>query len=436
MSENKQSLNNIYDEKYEHDSQELTERLFRTDRLFLLDGFLLKRYIDAAKKVLGVAELDSLPQNRSYYIDRNGYSYEIAEFLNNPNYLFMPPSTYYSFVVSPEQESSKTLSAPFSFLDESLTLAYKKYREIIKFITKDDVAIISFKFNIRDLNDVSKIHRLKNTIMSIDTLNERVGDIAMLQKMCEELKQDDNILSDAYIEQMMALVKKTGPGVKNILSKVYVDRLPFTFQSFYIQYPQSIISLYDANNSNTLIFHSSVDFKLCEDAPGYYSVLLTAENVIDNLEKLKFIDYHLNPGYVLEKAELLEDLFLLDNGYDVNRLSKFELERAKSKLSTETPEIINALHEIKNYLEQPKVNVKRALESYLPAVKFMLAYARSEFNIVNKLLCLYDWPGYIRRYYSDNSALEHEIGKMPSAKKYYVLKYLSNELRRSESQND
>ncbi|HOT77329.1 MAG TPA: hypothetical protein PK467_16200, partial [Candidatus Wallbacteria bacterium] len=168
----------LYEEKYEKESEALMERLFKTDHVFRLDDFLLKRYIDVLKKVFGYSGLDALAENASYRMDKNGYCAEIADFLNNPNYLFMPPATYYSIIVSPEQQDARLEDATFSFLEECLNSAYKKYDEIIKFLTKDEAAVIQYKFNLRNFDDISKIHRLRSVNLNIDTAGERVADIS------------------------------------------------------------------------------------------------------------------------------------------------------------------------------------------------------------------------------------------------------------------
>ncbi|HBC76586.1 MAG: hypothetical protein A2008_07865 [Candidatus Wallbacteria bacterium GWC2_49_35] len=427
----------MYAEKYEKDSEDLLERLFKTDHIFKLDGFLLKRYVEVLRKVFGYDRLRELPQDRVYHIDKNGFSFEIADFLGNPNYLFMPPSTYFSVIVSPDQQDARLLDAPFSFLEECLAAVYKKYREIIKFITKDDAAVIQYKFNLRNFDDITRIHRLRSITMSIDTTDERVVDIARLQKSARGLAENDNLLSDAYIAEMMELVKKTGRGVKNILSKAYLDDITVALQSFYIQYPQTIISLFDAANKNTLLFYQHGEYTPPEDdTGGVYPVVIGAKNIIENLEALKFIDYHTNPAFIADKAELLEDIFLFEKGFDVNRLSKFEISRTKSGLASSMPEIINILHELKGVFEQPRVNAKKELAKLPVTAKFILAYAKSEFGIVNKLLCLFDRANFVRRYYSDIAGLERDITQMPPDKRYYVLKYLSREIRRSDVINE
>ncbi len=440
MSANKDGetpYRDIYDEKYDKESDILLKKLFKTDRIFKLDGFLLKRYIQVLIKIFGYRTLEKFPVETACHIDKNGFSLEIAGYLDNANYLFMPPCAYYSIIISPEQQNARLLYEPFSFLDECAVSAYKKYGEIIKFLTKDDAAVIEYKFNSRNFDDISKIHRLKSVTMSVETVSGRVADIAKLQKMINELSIDDNILSDAYISEVIDYVQKTGRGVKNILNKVFVDEISAALQSFYIQYPHMVISLFDAANKNTLLFYKPQDYNPPADTPpGLYPVALSANNIIDNLESLKFIDYHSNPSFILERAELFENLFLLEKGFDVNKLSKFELARAKSDLHSAMPDIINNLHELKGLLEQPKINAKKETARQDTAVKFALAFAKSEFNIVNKLLCLFDNHNYLRRYYSDIAALEREITQMPPAKKYYVLNYLARQIKRSDVIND
>ena len=100
------------------------------------------------------------------------------------------------------------------------------------------------------------------------------------------------------------------------------------------------------------------------------------------------------------------------------------------------PEIINILHELKGVFEQPRVNAKKELAKLPVTAKFILAYAKSEFGIVNKLLCLFDRANFVRRYYSDIAGLERDITQMPPDKRYYVLKYLSREIRRSDVINE
>ncbi len=432
-----QSCEDIYNEKYERESEILFTRLFKTDCFFKLDGFLLKRYIDVLIKLTGYRQLENFNPAGGCRIDKNGYSLEVAEFLGRTDYLFMPPAAYYSIIISPEQENIRHAYLPFSFIEECSNHIYKKYREIIKYITKDEAAVIEYKFNVRDFNDISKIHRLKNVTLSIDTIDGRIAEITKLQKLAAGLGEDDNLLSDAYVSELIDCIQKNGKGIKNILNKLFTDNITIALHSFYLQLPHTLIVLFDSANKNTLLFYYPEASETAPDkTDGFYPISITSENIINNLESLKFIDYHTNPLFIQQQAETLEDLFLLENGYDLNRMSKFEISRTKSELHQAMPGIINSLYELKGLMEQPESKTKKYISRINITARYILAYAKTEFDIVNKLLCIFDKHNYLRRYYSDTARLEKEIASMTPAHKYYILKRLEREIKRSDITDD
>jgi len=112
-------------------------------------------------------------------------------------------------------------------------------------------------------------------------------------------------------------------------------------------------------------------------------------------------------------------------------MSNFELERVRSGLVGDLPPIVEELSELKNKIEKQKKLLKSTVKGLSEGAKYMLAFAKAEFPIVNKLLCLFDRNNYLRRYYAENYDLLNELEKMSVIRKYYVLKKLSTQIKRS-----
>jgi len=417
-------------EKYARESKTFIGKLFDTDHYFRLDGFLLDRYIEALVTVLGHKAAESLPRSVPYYIDMCGYSKEIADFLGNRNYLYLKPSMYYALIVSPEQISAGLTYTPLSFIKDVLAASYKKYDELFKAVTKDNVVILQMKLNVRNLEDINQIVSLKSVNTKADTIEGRVSDITKIKKMIELLGENDNILSDSYVEDMMAAAKKVG-NIKNVVSRMNTEDTYQAINSFYVEYPVPALMLFDAENEKSLFFHGMADFELDSHIDSVFAVLIGKTSVLENLEKLNFIDYHMNAAFIGEKIEEIENLELIDRGHDINRMSNFELERVRSELSGNLPPVVEELNTLKNKLEKQKKLLKSTVKDLSEDVKYMLAFAKAEFPIVNKLLCLFDRNNYLRRYYAENYELLNDIEKMPVIKKYYVLKKLSTQIKRS-----
>ncbi len=405
-------------------------RLFDIDHYFRLDGFLLDRYIETLITVLGHKEAGSLPRCRPYYIDMCGYSKEIADFLGNRNYLYLKPSMYYALIVSPEQAGAGTSYMPFSFLKDALAAAYKRYDELLKVLTKDNVAVLQMKLNIRNLEDVNQVVSLKSLNMKIDTIEGRVSDITKIKKMIDLLGDNDNILSDSYVADMMTAAKKVG-NIKNAIGRLNTEDICQAINSFFVEYPVPAMMLFDAENEKSLFFHGMSDLELDSRAEGVFGVLIDKTSVLENLEKLNFIDYHMNAAFIGEKIEEIENLELIERGHDINMMSNFELERVRSELTGSLPPVVEELAELKNKIEKQKKLLKSTVKGLSEGAKYMLAFAKAEFPIVNKLLCLFDRNNYLRRYYAENYDLLNELEKMPVIRKYYVLKKLSTQIKRS-----
>jgi len=423
-------IKDFHKEKYERESKVLMGRLFDIDHYFRLDGFLLDRYIETLITVLGHKEAESLPRGRPYYIDMCGYSKEIADFLGNRNYLYLKPSMYYALIVSPEQAGAGTSYMPFSFLKDALTSAYKRYDELLKVLTKDSVAVLQMKLNIRNLEDVNQIVSLKSLNMKIDTIEGRVSDITKMKKMIDLLGDNDNILSDSYVEDMMTAAKKVG-NIKNNIGRLNTEDIYQAINSFFVEYPVPAMMLFDAENEKSLFFHGMSDLELDSRSEGVFGVLIDKTSVLENLEKLNFIDYHMNAAFIGEKIEEIENLELIERGHDINMMSNFELERVRSGLVGDLPPVVEELAELKNKIEKQKKLLKSTVKGLSEGTKYMLAFAKAEFPIVNKLLCLFDRNNYLRRYYAENYDLLNELEKMPVIRKYYVLKKLSTQIKRS-----
>lgn len=430
-NETDKSLNSIYDEKYRHEAGEFFSRIFNPEKFFVMNEYLAKKYIETLVRVLGIKEAEKIPAAGNYRIDKSGYCPEIAEILNMPYYMYLAPSVYYCIIVSPEQKNSMLINNSFSFLEECLDYAYNKYDETVKFITKEDIALIQLKFNVNNLGDLSKIHRLKSVNMRIDTISGRLEDVEKLKKMHRDLALNDNLLDDSFINKMTELIKKTG-NIKNTMPRLFTDDSSMVLQSFYINFPSLVVALNDRANNATLLFHNAPEMESVAAETGVYPVYLSKQSVIDNLQKLKFIDFHSNAAYIDQKIRDLEELFLLKKGYDINNMSKFEFERLRSEKSSEMPELINELHEYKSHIEWRggKGSKNNSEFKLSPDAKMILAFAKEEFNVVNKLLCVFDKSNFLRRYYCERAELMFEIEKLPLYHKYYILKKLAGDLNR------
>jgi len=422
----------LYEEKYERESLALAEKIFRTKDIFPIDGFLLKRYIRVIAGLLGEEKAGKIPADGRFTIDAMGYSPRIAEIVGSPDYLFLPPSTYYAIVVSPEQSRMNYSDPAFSFFPGCMGEVYKKFAETIKAVTKEDAAVVQFKFNVRNVVDLTKIHLLRHFSVKMDTVDGRVADMTSLKKKLDGLAADDNILKDEYVKDAMELIEKLGD-VKAVLPKIFAGDCAFVVDSFYMNYPNQAVVLVDSNNDRTLVFHTKKDFEFDSGGERVYPVFIDEESVIENLEKMNFIDYHLNPAYIEDRIEDIENLFLIDAGYDVNRLSSFEIERVKSENEQKMPAIVGELHDIKQKLEATKKTVKTAiLKNASLQAKYCLAFAKAEFNMVNKLLCFFDTTNFLRRYFSDQARLFRDLEPFLAEKKYYILKKLTQQIKRSE----
>lgn len=423
----------LYEEKYENESAALAERIFRSKNLFPLDGFLTKRYIRVISGILGAEKASRIPEDGSYSIDAMGYSPQIAGLIGTPNYLFLPPSTYYAIVVSPEQARMNYAAPAFSFFPECMAEVFKKFSETIKAVTKDDAAVVQFKFNVRNVEDLSKIHRLRHFSVKVDSVDGRVSDMVELKKRLDGLSTDDNLLDDAYVNGAMELIGKLG-NVRQVLAKLFTGDCAFVVDSFFMNYPREAVVLVDSANDRTLVFNREPGLAFDSEGEKVYSVNIAADEVMHNLEKLNFIDFHLNTAYIEDRIADIENLFLLDLGHDVNRLSSFEIERVKSENESKMPKLAVELHELKQKLESSRKPARTgALKNLSLEAKYALAFARSEFNIVNRLLCFFDGTNFLRRYFSDPSGLFRQVDSFPLEKRYYVLKKLSQQIKRSET---
>ena len=190
---------------------------------------LIERYNRALKHLTGLeTALDE------FHIDISGYSPEVGDELNNPDYLNPDGVNRLFIILSTEQKSCPLLNARFSTARFILRSFIDRNENQLFALTARDAVTGELVDNLHTLRDPSQLLHLSKTTVEADTTGGAVKTAAKLRDRIETFKTvPDAWWDDALIAEMITLAGQAGDVIRN---PVTFDAMEFEVSDFWTQH--------------------------------------------------------------------------------------------------------------------------------------------------------------------------------------------------------
>ncbi len=394
--------------------------------LFKVEGELAKKYNETLEKVFGFkCDLES------FRIDKRGLSPEVAEHLKKKypdklefgeNYLNIRSANRFMMIASPDQKHSPLVAPQTSYEDGLFDEVYRQARHTIEDVTSDEIMFGELENRISIFRSVEDLLQLRTIELSLDTINQTVQNYFALQKMCDNLGEEDNALNDEYISKMRKLVERVGDIRNRSISRVF----PITKEvhCFYVEFFKGTHCLRNFTNGDKIrgIFISHEQEVKKTFGPEIIRMDLHEPKVFDVLHKYGFLEY--NPDLITKRMTEVEDEILLSQGLDVAGMQDWERKRVVTESYNLFPEVWHELKDMRGILESTDKEFGSMMKRKNYEIKVKLA--DSEDEIVKHLLAEID-PTDVQRVYEFNKRkFRVEFPTLPINRQRYIAYTLLN----------
>jgi len=402
------------------------ERTLRSEglngnHLFLVEGDLVANYNKALKLITG----KETAQPR-FFIDKRGESPELEAELGQ-NYLQCGPANRYIIVLSPDQKDSELMHEEFSFDREFLDQFYQQYLPGIELVSRVDVLYGPISTGVQtysSLEDLLLIEEVKTELKSPSGFIESAVE---LQGLTEKLRANPSLLVEndsEAVKKMLELIGKVGDvrgyDIDGFNSKKDVS-------SFFTRLYGGVHVFRDEiyANKTTVVYNDTEAENWPENSPKVTFISISQKDtVIDFLVKNDHA--YFSEELIKPRLDLLMDITLVSQGYDVASLNTWEKLRAignvKAKdLPQEWQELNTLQTSVAKGYDFDKLVKKASAE-----VKAMLLVPSERYqenpqlvgNLMTKL-----WDHDYKRMYAHNKRdLEHAFSAADDNLKNYIAK--------------
>lgn len=187
------------------------KRLYDNDlifgRLLTIDqSHLIERYNKA------LAAFDLPPTDLlAFDIDRTGFSPQIAEAMDNPDYLDPNGINRRFIVLTPKQSTLPVVHTRFSNTDALMHEFFAANLRVINALTIKDVIYGEIEDNVSVVSDIEDLLSIEQVEFRVLSANDMIGKANRLRMLADRLRQQDNAWrNDALLEEMVELSKDVG----------------------------------------------------------------------------------------------------------------------------------------------------------------------------------------------------------------------------------
>ncbi|OLD16047.1 MAG: hypothetical protein AUI91_14940 [Acidobacteria bacterium 13_1_40CM_3_56_11] len=300
--------------------------------LFPVEGRLVEYYNRALKQVTGIETSLS-----SFTVDMRGKSPEIAEELGD-DYLQVSDAHRFMIIVSPEQMDAGMLQSEFSIDSDAIRRHYDHFLSGISIVTRVDGLYSELQDFVRTYSNPGDVLGLRKLNIELHTPSGFISKALQQKEGVKQLRQNPRLLienNSAHIHQLYPLFQEVGDvldynitqmnttfEVGSFFSKlfggVYVfrDREPRT--SIKPKRPGTPVVPFRKTQSDKdcVIFHNG---HVAKGKSFTHIPLGSIEAVVGFLLKRNYAS--LQPSLVEQRICRIEELTLLDCGFDVVRMS-------------------------------------------------------------------------------------------------------------------
>jgi len=408
-------------------------------KLFSVAGDLVAGYNRALKTITG-KEIALT----SFYIDKAGASPEVEAELGK-DYLRCGTPNRYIIIISPEQMNAELLREEFSFDNSILNFLYSQHLPGIETVTRADCMYGPIDTGLKTCESIDDLLLLRNVKIDLQTPSGFIKNARELQKLAKKLEESPDLLvadDSSLPKQMLELVQKVGDvrgynisdfsvqqEVGNFYSSFFGGIYVFREEDNFMKRSKTDCGIFVPSQTTVVYNPASVETRP-EDGPRTsFAPIDDIESVVSFLLKKKCA--HFSEKLILARLGLLEDLSLIQNGYDVNALSPEEKARYLSKV---TPKKAHAnFHELKSLHTTiaKGYSSKELIKEATISTKAMLLEPSTGNPyvdyVVGKLLTEI-WPyDYAAMYQYNKNCLEEAFDNSDDITRNYIVGLLKNQ---------
>ncbi|MCB1386227.1 MAG: hypothetical protein KDJ80_09855 [Nitratireductor sp.] len=181
-------------------------RMFFGGLLTIEEPHLIARY-NAALKGFGLKPV----KLNKFQIDMTGFSPEVADELDDPEYLDPNGVNRRFIILTPEQAELPVVHTQFSNTEELMLEFFDKNRREIFALTIKDVIFGEIEENVLRVDNLDDLLRIDQVEFKLSTASDLLGKAHELQGMIDRLQKDPDAWQDrALLQSMVETAKVTG----------------------------------------------------------------------------------------------------------------------------------------------------------------------------------------------------------------------------------
>lgn len=415
---------------------ELNEIIYR-ELLVIGSDTLINRYNKALKRLIG--KTTSL---KLFHIDRSGYSPQIAEEFNDPDYLDTYGINKKFIIVSLAQKDLPVIRSHFSSTGEFLKDFIEDNHEAILTLSALDSIYGELENNIHRIETVDDVINADSVQFHIETPKQLVDVAHHLNEKIAKLTSSniEEWLNDKNLNEISELSKKTGNIKHNSIIPKVID---YKKEAYYTSHFGGLYVFRDlsgtkvSSSKKTYIVYMDKDkVEFSDDKDIKYIDGQDISAVYEFLKKKDFIEDLLKKDLVnrkdkmmMKKYQIIADHLSVSNTLDASSLNRFNIKSVINEHFDTLPEIFHQLYHLVSNIDRNEHVISKSEETLFYTCKVNEdKLPRSVIDLVNHLISNYTPYSYLRMINYNHDLFIKRFNEWNPEKRKYVIRYLQQHL--------
>ena len=398
--------------------------------LKISEPYLVERYNEALKLLI-----NKQTKLKEFQIDAVGYSPEIAEELNDEEYLNIAHVNQCFIILTIEQRGLPILRTAFTNKRYMFSDFITDNEEVIINITMRTSLYGEIEDNVLEIKNLKDILKLNEMVFECETPIKLISKSKKILQNINEIKEiEDSIFNDEIVKDTLDLIGEVG----NPLKRNYViGNSRYKMKNFFTSHLGGMYILKYNQGNHVLVIHTEDNVELNEKIKGIKVeyIKMSEQNILNYLEKNKHINlfdmdfYEKYPNSIQNKMNMiLNDYSINKRGIVFNELVKNDKKKFIIDNYDELPIVYKELKDLSEKVKEGYVS-KQYLNKLSINTKFKIMRPSDNLNQDNKsifrhLITNYDNTDFIRMY-AFNKKLFFKFYKGESElKKEYMIKII------------
>ncbi|MEX3011936.1 DUF6638 family protein [Hoeflea sp. TYP-13] len=269
----------------------------------VIEPHLIERY----NKALEAFGLPGTKLTR-FRIDMTGFSPEIAEEMDDQQYLDPNAVNRRFIILTPAQESLPVVHTSFSNTGSLMHAFFQANRRAIHAVTIRDVLYGEIGEDVAQVEDIEDLLSIQEVNFHVLTADNMLGKAEELRKLCDRLLGSPNAWrDDAMIDRMVELAKETGDIRQNDLVP---DQVVFRHEAFWSGHFGGIFVFLDGKSTTVICDPQAPGFRRSRPWQVSYIPLDDHERIFEFLRRtgrieLPHASWIEQSGYIDHRTDML-----------------------------------------------------------------------------------------------------------------------------------